>query len=167
VRRGVNHPGGVGYAFFRLPKEPGGARLGLAGRRLVLFLGRLQPIKGADLAIRAMARAILQDGRAGSDLALVVMGGPSGADGRGYVERLRRLAAREGIEDRVRFLDPSPHQELPWVYSAAEVLLMPSRSESFGLVVSIQYLAMIVLGGLGSVGGAALVSVVGAHARPD
>jgi D-inositol-3-phosphate glycosyltransferase len=129
----VIHPGVDGDAFFPRPKEPARARLGLAGRRVVLFLGRLQPIKGADLAIRAMARAILQDGRAGSDLALVVMGGPSGADGRGYVERLRRLAAREGIEDRVRFLDPSPHQELPWVYSAAEVLLMPSRSESFGL----------------------------------
>jgi D-inositol-3-phosphate glycosyltransferase len=43
------------------------------------------------------------------------------------------VAAEEGVSERVRFLPPRPHVELPWVYSAADVLVMPSRSESFGL----------------------------------
>jgi D-inositol-3-phosphate glycosyltransferase len=126
-------PGVDAEVFFPRPKDRARARLGLAGRRVVLFLGRLQPVKGPDLAIRAVAQAIRRDRRAGSDVVLAVLGGPSGADGRGYVDRLRQLTSEEGIADRVLFLDPRPHHELPWVYSAAEVLLMPSRSESFGL----------------------------------
>lgn len=127
----VIHPGVDGDAFFPHPKGPARARLGLAGRRVVLFVGRLQPLKGPDLAIRAVAQAIRRDHRVGDDLVLVVLGGPSGADGRAFVERLQRLASREAV--RVRFLEPRPHNQLPWVYSAADVLLMPSRSESFGL----------------------------------
>jgi D-inositol-3-phosphate glycosyltransferase len=126
-------PGVDADAFFPRPKDRARARLGLAGRRVVLFLGRLQPLKGPDLAIRAVAEAIRRDPQASSDVVLAMMGGPSGADGPGYVDRLRRLTFEEGIADRVSFLEPRPHHELPWVYSAAEALLMPSRSESFGL----------------------------------
>ena len=104
-------------------------RLGLEGRRVLLFVGRLQPLKGPDVAIRAAGEAL----RAHPDAVLVVLGGPSGPDGPSYVRVLRSLAAREGMAERVVFLDPRPHQDLPWVYPAADVLLMPSRSESFGL----------------------------------
>lgn len=126
-------PGVDGDAFRPRPRDEALRRLGLEGRRVVLFLGRLQPLKGPDVAIRAMAEAWRRDPEAMSDAALVVVGGPSGSRGRQFVEELRRLASAEGIADRVVFIEPRPHGELPGVYSAAVALLMPSRSESFGL----------------------------------
>ena len=126
----VVHPGVDTASFSPRPKDEARRRLGLSARTVMLFLGRLQPLKGPDVAIRAAAEAL----RGGlSDAVLVVVGGPSGSGGRAYVDDLRRLAAQEGLAERVVFLDPRPHEDLPWVYSAADVLLMPSRSESFGL----------------------------------
>jgi D-inositol-3-phosphate glycosyltransferase len=124
---------GVDTALFRrLPKEESRASLGLAGRRVVLFVGRLQPLKGPDLAIRAVAEAIRRDPRATRDVVLAVVGGPSGTGD--APAGLRALAEAEGIADRVLFLPPRAHAELPGVYTAADALVMPSRSESFGLV---------------------------------
>jgi D-inositol-3-phosphate glycosyltransferase len=128
----VVHPGVDAASFSPRPKEEARRRLGLSGRTVMMFLGRLQPLKGPDVAIRAAAEAMRRG--LGPDAVLVVLGGPSGPGGPAFVEGLRGLAAREGMADRVLFLDPRPHEELPWVYSAADVLLMPSRSESFGLV---------------------------------
>lgn len=128
----IVHPGVDTASFSPRPKDEALRRLGLSGRTVILFLGRLQPLKGPDVAIRAAAEAMRRG--LSPDAVLVILGGPSGAGGRAYVDGLRRLAAREGLAERVLFLDPRPHQELPWVYSAADVLLMPSRSESFGLV---------------------------------
>jgi D-inositol-3-phosphate glycosyltransferase len=126
-------PPGVDTALFRRhPKEESRAALGLAGRRVVLFVGRLQALKGPDLAIRGVAEAVRRDPRETRDVALVVVGGPSGTGDAS--SSLRSLAAAEGIADRVRFLPPVPHADLPRVYAAAEALVMPSRSESFGLV---------------------------------
>jgi D-inositol-3-phosphate glycosyltransferase len=125
-------PPGVDAGRFR-PRDREAAKraLGLKGR-VAMFVGRLQPLKGPDVAIRTVAEAGRLAPEATRDLVLAVVGGPSG-EGPAYLARLRRLAADEGIGDRVRFLDPYPHEQLPDVYSAAEVLLMPSRSESFGL----------------------------------
>lgn len=129
-RARVVPPGVDSDSFAPRPKALARRRLGLPDRTVVLFVGRLQPLKGPDVAIRAAAEAI----RRGLDATLVVLGGPSGPDGLSYVDGLRGLATQEGLGDRVVFLDPMPHEELPWAYSAADVLLMPSRSESFGLV---------------------------------
>ncbi|MGH2764908.1 MAG: glycosyltransferase [Actinomycetota bacterium] len=126
-------PGVDATAFSARPKDQARRRLGLDARTVVLFLGRLQPVKGPDVAIRTVAEAFRRDPALMHGTFLVVVGGPSGDGGDSYAEGLRRLAERQGISDRVVFLDPRPHQELPWVYSAADVLLMPSRSESFGL----------------------------------
>jgi D-inositol-3-phosphate glycosyltransferase len=126
----VVHPGVDAASFSPRPKEEARRRLGLPGRTVMLFLGRLQPLKGPDVAIRAAGEAMRRG--LGPGAILVVLGGPSGPGGPSYVEELHRLAARE--EMAVVFLDPRGHEELPWVYSAADVLLMPSRSESFGLV---------------------------------
>jgi D-inositol-3-phosphate glycosyltransferase len=129
----VVSPGVDGSSFRQMPREEALGRLGFRGRRVVLFMGRLQPLKGPDVAIRAVAEAIRRDPRATEDVLLAVMGGPSGDRGRAFVAALRALAVTEGIGDRVVFLEPRPHSELPWIYSAADVLVMPSRSESFGL----------------------------------
>ncbi|HJV04482.1 MAG TPA: glycosyltransferase, partial [Actinomycetota bacterium] len=127
-------PPGVDRSVFR-PRPAAEAReaLGLGGARVLLFVGRLQSLKGPDVAIRTLAEAVRLDPRVGRDLSLVVVGGPSGP-GHDPVERLRDLAGSLGVGERVRFLPPRPHPELPELYSAADVVLVPSRSESFGLV---------------------------------
>ncbi len=65
---------------------------------------------------------------------LVVVGGPSGPHGVDEVARLGRLVAELGLGDRVHFVPPQPHELLSTYYRAADVCIVPSRSESFGLV---------------------------------
>ncbi|MCZ7527652.1 MAG: glycosyltransferase [Acidimicrobiia bacterium] len=120
---------GVDHEVFH-PGDEAAARaaLGLAGRRVILFVGRIQPLKGADLAVRALAE--LDDRRA----VLLVVGGPSGPDGRAELARLHALVHELRLEDRVRFVPPQPHRRLAVYYRAADLCVVPSRSESFGLV---------------------------------
>ncbi|MCB0995012.1 MAG: glycosyltransferase, partial [Acidimicrobiales bacterium] len=120
---------GVEHALFS-PGDPGGARaaLGLDHRRVVLFVGRIQPLKGVDVAVGAVAALRRQD------LQLVIVGGASGAGGDAEVQRIHDLVRAQGLSDQVRFVDPQPHHLLSTFYRAADVVLVPSRSESFGLV---------------------------------
>ena len=123
-------PPGVVHAFFS-PGDRAGARaaLGLpADRPVLLFVGRIQPLKGLDVAVRALAE--LRDQGA----VLVAVGGPSGVDGAVEAAKVRLLAEELGVEDRIRWIDPQPHYLLSTFYRAADVVLVPSRSESFGLV---------------------------------
>jgi D-inositol-3-phosphate glycosyltransferase len=124
-------PPGVDHDLF-FPRAGSRRRLGLGDGPLVLFAGRLQPLKGPDVALRAFAEARRGSGEL-KDARLLVVGGPSGERGEATEAELRTLAAEEGVADAVRFLGPRPHAELPWLYAAADVLVMPSRSESFGL----------------------------------
>jgi D-inositol-3-phosphate glycosyltransferase len=101
-------------------------RLGHPGRRVLLFVGRIQPLKGLDLAVQALAEI--------DDAVLWAVGGPSGADGPAELERVKRLAADLGVAERLQILPPRPHHELADYYRAADVCLVPSRTESFGLV---------------------------------
>src|SRR5207245_8808235 len=112
------------------------ARWHRSGARIVLFVGRLQPHKGPDVAITSMAEAVSRDPVGTRDVVLAVVGGPSGrtADERDEVSRLMDLAAASGVGDRVMFFPPQPQPRLADFYSAAELVLVPSRSESFGLV---------------------------------
>ena len=121
------------HAFFS-PGDRAGARAALpqvhpTDGPVLLFVGRIQPLKGLDVAVRALAE--LDDRH---DAVLVVVGGASGTDGRPEVERIEKLAADLGVSDRVRFAAPQPHHLLSTYYRAADVVLVPSRSESFGLV---------------------------------
>jgi D-inositol-3-phosphate glycosyltransferase len=68
------------------------------------------------------------------DVVLAVVGGPTRSDSGDEVARLMNLAASAGVGDRVVFLPPQPHERLAEFYSAADAVLVPSRSESFGLV---------------------------------
>ena len=125
-------PHGVDRARFS-PGDQAAARaaLGVGRRRLLAFVGRLQPLKAPDLAVLALAELTAR--RPDLDAGLLVVGGASG-NGGGEPARLQRLAAEHGVADRVRLLDPQPHDRLATVYRAADLVLMPSWSESFGLV---------------------------------
>lgn len=104
--------------------------LGLpAGRDVVLFAGRVQPLKAPDVLVRALG--VLR--ATGRPLPLlVVLGGPSGRAS--ALRELQALAATEGVAEHVLFRPPVPRQELARWFAAADVVAMPSRSESFGLV---------------------------------
>jgi D-inositol-3-phosphate glycosyltransferase len=123
---------GVVHAFFS-PGDRAGARaalshLGPFPGPVLLFVGRIQPLKGLDVAVQALAE--LEE----PDAVLVVVGGASGLGGQAEYERILKLAAALGVTERVRFADPQPHYLLSTFYRAADAVLVPSRSESFGLV---------------------------------
>ncbi len=123
---------GVDHANFR-PGDRAEARaeLGLdPDRPVLLFVGRIQRLKGIELAIRTVAELGTYQGR---EPLLLIVGGASGRGGEEEVERLESIARELGIADRVRFLGPKPHTKLPAHYRAADVTLICSHNESFGL----------------------------------
>jgi len=126
-------PPGVDHRVF-FPGGPGAKRaarvaLGLGEGPLVLFVGRIQPLKGPELAVRVLG-ALVDHPRA----RLLVVGGPSGPDGTRHLAEVLATARDLGVVDRVRVLPPQPHRALAEFYRAADVCVVPSRSESFGLV---------------------------------
>lgn len=122
-------PPGVDHAFFS-PGDQRGARhaLGLGDEPVLLFVGRVQPLKRLGVAVEVLARIERQDAT------LVAVGGPSGRQGEAELARIRDRAAELGVTDRIHWVDPVPHHLLSTYYRAADVCLVPSRSESFGLV---------------------------------
>jgi D-inositol-3-phosphate glycosyltransferase len=109
-------------------------RLRLKGRRIVLFCGRLEPLKGGDTFVDAIA-ALTQD-PAFDDVTVLVIGEDSGdgRDGGGERTRLQERVNGSGVGDRVLFLGAVPHEEVGDYYALADVCVVPSRTESFGLV---------------------------------
>ena len=131
----VVHPG-VNLDTFRPAdgRAAARARLGLPPDALVpLFAGRIQPLKGPDILLHAVAQLVTEDPGLRRRLLVPVVGGPSGS-GLARPERLQKLAARLGVADLVRFCPPVGQEQLADWYRAASVLVMPSYSESFGLV---------------------------------
>jgi D-inositol-3-phosphate glycosyltransferase len=120
---------GVDHAFFS-PGDRLGARaaLGIDDRPTLLFVGRIQPLKGLKIAVAALAQ--LQN----ADARLIVVGGASGADGEEELASVHELVTSLGVTERVQWVDPQPHHALSTFYRAADVVVVPSRSESFGLV---------------------------------
>jgi D-inositol-3-phosphate glycosyltransferase len=106
-------------------------KIGAGGGPLLLFVGRLERLKGVDIAIRALAE-LRNAGR--PDLKLLVLGEDSREGDESEKQRLKYIAASLGVRDSVEFVGSVAHHELPYFYSAANVCVMPSYSESFGLV---------------------------------
>ena len=92
---------------------------------VVLFVGRIEPLKGIDVLIRAAAQIE-------SPFRLVIVGG-DGKDA-GRIRDLKEIASEVGVGNRVTFLDAVPHRDLPLYYNAADICVVPSYYESFGLV---------------------------------
>ena len=130
----VVHPG-VDLSTFR-SSSPAAARerLGLpSSGPVITFVGRIQPLKGPDVMLRAAA--VLLDRRPDlrSSLSVAVVGGPSGS-GLEHPDSLVRLAEELGIEEIVRFVPPVKQDELVDWYAASSLVCVPSYNESFGLV---------------------------------
>jgi D-inositol-3-phosphate glycosyltransferase len=100
---------------------------------VLLFVGRIQPLKAPDVLLRAAAELLAADPSRRERLTVAVLGGPSGT-GLERPRALEELAAQLGIADVVCFKPPVSRQELADWYRAADIVAVPSHSESFGLV---------------------------------
>ncbi|MEV4636062.1 D-inositol-3-phosphate glycosyltransferase [Actinoplanes sp. NPDC049548] len=105
-------------------------RLGLPEHGgVIAFVGRIQPLKGPDVLIRALAEEPLRD----ADVTVVICGGPSGS-GLDRPTSLIELAASLGVAHKIRFLPPQTGDALAALYRSADLVAVPSHNESFGLV---------------------------------
>jgi D-inositol-3-phosphate glycosyltransferase len=130
ARIDVVHPGVDLEMFTAGDRRVARAALGLgADERVLAFVGRIQPLKAPDVLLRAAARLTDRFGT----LRVLVAGGPSGS-GLQAPDTLVRLADELGIAAHVTFLPPQSRDELVNVYRAADLVAVPSYSESFGLV---------------------------------
>ncbi|WP_433437126.1 D-inositol-3-phosphate glycosyltransferase [Nonomuraea sp. CA-141351] len=126
---------GVNLTVFQ-PASQGAARrrLGLPqDAHVLLFVGRIQPLKAPDVLLRAASRMLIDDPSLRDRLVVACVGGPSG-NGLARPSLLTELATELGISDVVRLVPPAPQEELADWYRAASVTVVPSYSESFGLV---------------------------------
>jgi D-inositol-3-phosphate glycosyltransferase len=130
----VVHPG-VDLSVFQ-PLDQGTARRSLdlpADAHVLMFAGRIQPLKAPDVLLRAVAVLLEETPSLRSRLVVPVVGGPSGT-GLEHPESLAQLAAELGVDDVVRFVPPVAQAELAQWCAAATLVAVPSYNESFGLV---------------------------------
>ena len=121
-------PCGVNLEQFKpMGKEITKRQVGFSDDKVILFVGRIDPLKGIDKLIKAVS--YLQNIQG---LRLVVIGG--GEHSQHEIEKLQKLACNLNIQDSVTFLGLIKHEQLPYFYSAADVCVVPSYYESCGLV---------------------------------
>jgi D-inositol-3-phosphate glycosyltransferase len=132
-------PGGVDLYLFRpIPQERARQVLGLPpSRRIVLFVGRIEPLKGIDTLLCAMARVVPEVPNWQENLSVIIIGGGPGAGAdkvSAELARLENLRAELGIEKLVTFQGATDQDTLVYYYAAADMVVMPSHYESFGMV---------------------------------
>ena len=121
-------PCGVNMELFQpVDRKAARQRLGLGNGKIVLFVGRIEPLKGVEQLLKAMP--LLPNSQ---PVRLVIVGGDESSQD--DVENLQKLSLDLGIKDRVTFTGIKKQEEMPFLYSAADVCVVPSYYESFGLV---------------------------------
>jgi len=131
-------PGVDIHHFYPIPQDEAKEAIGIPTTdRMALFVGRIEPLKGVDTLIRAMA--IVKENCEFFDCPhyLVVIGGDPECeteDVSAEMQHLQTLCRNLGLDDMVVFLGKRGQNTLPYYYSAAEVVIMPSHYESFGMV---------------------------------
>ncbi|MCL4302975.1 MAG: glycosyltransferase [Anaerolineae bacterium] len=132
-------PPGVDLARFK-PMDPRLAReqVGVPSEdQMLLFVGRIQPLKGIDTLIRALALVKKREPALARKICVSIIGGDPNPDSeveQVEFERLETLRAELGISDLVTFLGAKDQDTLVYYYAAAEMVVMPSHYESFGMV---------------------------------
>jgi D-inositol-3-phosphate glycosyltransferase len=130
----ISQPG-IDHALFTPgDRSEARAKLGIGVEPLILCVGRVQAHKGFDVAIDTLSLLPETLSVGSGPPLLMIVGGPSGPDGQMELEHLRTRAVAMGVAERVLFVPPQPHEVLVDYYRAADLLIMPSYSESFGLV---------------------------------
>jgi len=139
VRRIVVIPPGVDpHRFYPIPQDEAKEFIGVPPcGRMLLFVGRIEPLKGMDVLINAIAlmrqRGVLER----NPFCLAVIGGEPDADPEkmsAEMARIQALCAQFGLQDLIVFLGKRSQDTLPYYYSAAEAVVVPSHYESFGMV---------------------------------
>jgi D-inositol-3-phosphate glycosyltransferase len=121
-------PCGVDLEVFRpLDQKSVRSRLGLNGEKILLYVGRVEPIKGLDLLVETAAQMDSTEG-----VRMMVVG--ADANGDREMHRVKQLAKERDLEDKIDFVGQVDHDDLPLYYNAADVCVVPSYYESFGLV---------------------------------
>lgn len=127
-------PGVDLHTFHPCDRPKSRAQLGVPqDAQVVLFVGRLQPLKAPDVLIQAVGRLLARDAARARRLRLIIIGSPSGPEA-AWAAGLRRLAGSLGLHDVVEFRPHSPRGELFRWYCVSDVVGVPSYNESFGLV---------------------------------
>jgi D-inositol-3-phosphate glycosyltransferase len=128
-------PPGVDLHTFHPCNQPKSrAQFGVAQDiQVILFVGRIEPLKAPDVLIKAVAELTRRDPGRRERLQLIIIGGPSGSNGE-WSRTLGPLAIDHGIEDMVDFRPHSARSELFRWYCVSNVVAVPSYNESFGLV---------------------------------
>jgi len=130
-------PCGVDLNLFHpLPRDEAKAYLEMPQHhKMVLFVGRIEPLKGIDVLIEAMALVLRDMDQPRDQICLCIIGGDPDIDKLDReMARLQKMRERLGIGDVVTFLGKRDQDVLPYHYSAAEVCVVPSHYESFGMV---------------------------------
>ncbi|MDQ7028994.1 MAG: glycosyltransferase [Ardenticatenia bacterium] len=132
-------PCGVNLKLFRpLCQHEARAELGLSpASRILLYVGRIEPLKGVETLLQAMALLVARRPMWRSTARLLIVGGQVPSRAHGWPEemaRLHRLRAFLGLSDVVTFFGAQDQETLPYFYAAADVVVVPSHYESFGLV---------------------------------
>ncbi len=128
-------PPGVDLSVFS-PGDQGQARAAVgvaADAKVLLFVGRIQPLKAPEVLVEAAAELLGRHPDWRGQLVVAVLGGPSGS-GLEHPQSLQELTAALGLTPQVRFVPPVSRAELARWYRAADLVTVPSYSESFGLV---------------------------------
>jgi D-inositol-3-phosphate glycosyltransferase len=128
-------PPGVDLRTFHPCNQPKSrAQFGVVqDAQVILFVGRIQPLKAPDVLIKAVAELVQRDPALRDRLQLIMIGGPSGSNPE-WSQTLGPLAIDHGIKDMVDFRPHSAREELFRWYCVSDVVAVPSYNESFGLV---------------------------------
>jgi D-inositol-3-phosphate glycosyltransferase len=131
-------PCGVDLSLFKpIPSARAKKFLGLSRRNFILYVGRIDAVKGIDVLIRAFHHLSRTPLKGGQELGLIIIGGELDADGQNNskeMKNLRKMVTKMNLQERVAFWGSQRQDFLPYFYSAARALVLPSRYESFGMV---------------------------------
>ncbi len=131
-------PCGVDLRLFKpIPRSRAKKYLGLSPRDFILYVGRIDAVKGIDVLIRAFHRLSRTPLKDGQGLGLIIIGGELDIDSRNMsqeMRELRKMVMSLNLQERVAFWGAQRQDLLPYFYSAAKAIILPSRYESFGMV---------------------------------